>query len=280
MKPALVAVCLLAVTTVGAAAQTPPSAPRGAGPGVPDGPRPAAPKPPTPYDVNNHPGWTSMFDGTTLKDWAGPMESWRVEDGAISSSQSAANPQGSVYLYWTGNGGQVRDFEFKTEIKMAGEGANSGIQFRAAKLGKTEKKNSGWESRGYQADYTYNGGAVGSIIECCRGPGRGVPPRPEASARAGLVVRSPVAEGESATVLATIGDPVEMKKVLRIGDWNEIHLIVRGRTIMYLVNGQLMSVLIDDSQTMFNDHGELAIQLEGRGDTKVWFRNMWIKPLN
>lgn len=271
MRHIALAFCL-AATAASASAQAPaPTGPAG-GP-----PRPA-PTPAAPYNFNDHPGWTQMFDGKTLQNWAGPMESWRIEDGAISSSQTAAAPQGSVYLYWTG--GEVRDFEFKTEIKMAGEGANSGIQFRAKKLGKTEKKNSEWESRGYQADYTYTGSASGSLIECCRGPGRGVPPRGEASARAGAMVRTPLAEGAPPTVVATIGDPAEMKKVLRIGDWNEIHLIVRGRTMMYLINGQLMSVLIDDSPTMFNDRGELAVQLEGRGDTKVWFRNMWIKPLN
>ena len=40
-----------------------------------------------------------------------------------------------------------------------------------------------------------------------------------------------------------------------------------------------MSVLIDDHPTMFVDHGVLAIQLEGRGENKAWFRNLWIRNL-
>ncbi len=40
-----------------------------------------------------------------------------------------------------------------------------------------------------------------------------------------------------------------------------------------------MSVLIDDHPTMFVDHGVLAIQLEGRGENRASFRNLWIKNL-
>ena len=288
MKRAAIVCCLLASTMI-VQAQTPlpsnnaspnpapgaatPVPGSNAAPGAPA--RPPAP-PPTPYNFNDHPGWTSMFDGKSLKGWDGPMDVWRVEDGAITASQSASNPIGSVYLYWTG--GQVKDFEFKTEIKTQGEGSNSGIQFRAHRLGKTEKKNSEYESRGYQADYTDTGGAVGSIIECCNAPRRGVPPRRD-SARTGNIVRAALADGQSPTILGSLGDPAKLKKFFKQGDWNEIHLIVRGRVIQYLLNGHLMSQFIDDSPTMFNDQGEIAVQLEGRGDTKVSFRNMWIKPL-
>ena len=218
-----------------------------------------------------------MFDGKTLKGWDGPMDVWRVENGAITASETASNPVGSVYLYWTG--GKVKDFEFKTEIKTEGEGSNSGIQFRAIRLGKIDKKNSEWESRGYQADYTDNGGAVGSLIECCMGPRRGIPPRPGDSARRGLVVRTAPGEGQHPAVLATIGDPAELLKFFKVGDWNEIHLIIRGRTMMYLLNGHLMSVLVEDNPDPFTDQGEIAVQLEGRGDIKASFRNMWIKQL-
>ncbi|HZQ39188.1 MAG TPA: DUF1080 domain-containing protein, partial [Rhizomicrobium sp.] len=242
---------------------TPPPAAPGAAPAA--GGRAARPNvQPTPYDFNDHPGWISMFDGKSLKGWDGPMDVWRVEDGTITASESASNPVGSVYLYWTG--GKVKDFEFKTEIKAQGEGSNSGIQFRAIRLGKIEKKNSEYESRGYQADYTDNGGAVGSLIECCNGPQRGIPPRPGDSARRGFVVRTAMGEGQKPTVLATTGDPAELLKFFKQGDWNEIHLIVRGRTMMYIVNGHLMSVLVEDNPDPFTDQGEIAVQLEGRGD--------------
>ena len=96
----------------------------------------AAARPPryiesAPYDFNDHAGWQSMFDGTTLKGWQGPMDLWRVENGSIVSASTAANPNGSAYLVW--GGGDLKNFEFKTEIKLEGQGANSGVQFRARK---------------------------------------------------------------------------------------------------------------------------------------------------
>ena len=279
--------CLLALTG-SALAQTPPPAPAAA-PGAAPGGRgdPGGPPQPssTPYDFNAHPGWISMFDGKTLKDWAGPMDIWHVENGTITATGTVANPIGSVYLYWTG--GKVKDFEFKTEIKLSEGGANSGIQFRALRLPKTAKKNSEWESVGYQADYTQS---PGSMIECCRGstayrnaPGSGdehvKAPRPGDSARVGTVTRAALGEGLNPTVLASLGDSADLQKFVRKGDWNEVHLIVRGRTLQYIINGHLMSELIDDNPDIFSEQGEISIQLEGGPPNTVAFRNMWIKPL-
>jgi len=67
--------------------------------------------------------------------------------------------------------------------------------------------------------------------------------------------------------------------VLNLADMNHVKSIARGRTMLYFINGHLMSVLIDDHPTMFVDHGVLSIQLEGRGDNTASFRNLWLKNL-
>jgi hypothetical protein len=105
-----------------------------------------------------------------------------------------------------------------------------------------------------------------------------VPPRPDRAFR-GQVVRTAVADGQKPSLLATIGDPDVLKTYWRVGDWNQIHVIARARTMLYFINGHLMSVLIDDHPTMFVDHGVLSIQLEGRGDNTAAFRNLWLKNL-
>src|SRR5262249_2467315 len=135
----------------------------------------------TPFDFNNHDGWQSMFDGKTLTGWDGPQGIWRVENGAIVTSDTASNPNplGSVYMVWVGkDGGALKDFEFKTEIKLEGARANSGVQLRALMLGKTEKLRSEYESFGYQADFDYGNEQTGALIDCCSGPRRGPTPRP------------------------------------------------------------------------------------------------------
>src|SRR5581483_914009 len=115
MKRTALLLCFL-VCAGGVAAQTPapspapgaPAATPGAGPdggagaaggrrGAPAGPPQPASKP---YDFNDHPGWVSMFDGKSLNNWDGPKDIWHVENGAITATGTAANPIGSVYLYW------------------------------------------------------------------------------------------------------------------------------------------------------------------------------------
>jgi catechol 2,3-dioxygenase-like lactoylglutathione lyase family enzyme len=231
----------------------------------------------TPLDFNDHAGWVQMFDGSTLKGWDGPADLWHVENGTIVVRSKSEPPTGPTYLIW--QGGEPGDFEFKWEVKLEGEGANSGAQFRAVRLGEVAgNPRSKWETRGYQADIDNANANTGALIECCSGPRRGVPPRPDRAFR-GQVVRTALADGQKPSLVATIGDPDALKSRWKVGDWNQLHLVARGRTMLFYINGQLMSVLIDDHPTMFVDHGVLAIQLEGRGDNTASFRNLWLKQL-
>lgn len=233
--------------------------------------------PADPIDFNDHAGWTSMFDGKTLKGWDGPTDLWKVEDGAIVVQSKADPPTGSVYLLYSGS--EPKDFEFKWEVKLDGAGANSGVMFRASKLGEVpDRPRSKWETRGYQADFDNGFSNVGALIECCSGASRnGVRPRPD-RAQAGQVVRAAVTDGQMPKTLATFGDPAAVAKAAyKAGEWNHMHLIARGRTMLFFINGQLMSVLIDDHPTKFLAQGVLSIQLEGRGDNKAAFRNLWLK---
>jgi catechol 2,3-dioxygenase-like lactoylglutathione lyase family enzyme len=231
----------------------------------------------SPIDFNDHTGWVEMFDGATLKGWDGPTDLWHVENGMIVVRSKADPPTGSTYLLWTG--GEPKDFEFKGELKLEGAGANSGVQFRSVKLGEVPgNPRSKWETRGYQADLDNANANTGALIECCAGPRRGVPPRPDRAFR-GQVVRTAIADAQKPSLLAMIGDPDVLKTYWKVGDWNQIHLVARGRTMLYFINGHLMSVLIDDHPTMFVDHGVLSIQLEGRGDNTASFRNLWLKNL-
>lgn len=232
---------------------------------------------PTPISFAEHTGWQSMFDGKSLKGWDGPTDVWRVENGEIVASSTTANPSGSPYLIW--DGGEPGDFELKAEMKLDGQGSNSGIQFRATKLGEVPgQKHSKWDLRGYQADFDLQNVNTGALIECCAGPRRGVPPRPDRAYR-GQMIRSAAKAGERPSLLSTLGDPEQLTSYIKVGDWNQIHLIARGRTMIYSINGHLMSVFIDDHPTMFVDHGFLALQLERRGDIAVHFRNLWLKNL-
>ncbi|MGH9574966.1 MAG: 3-keto-disaccharide hydrolase [Candidatus Acidiferrales bacterium] len=238
------------------------------------GPRYVAPEP---MNFDDHAGWQSLFDGVTLKGWDGPTDVWTVANGAIVATSTAANPAGSTYMIWTG--GEPANFEFKTEMKLDGEGANSGIQFRATRLDAIAgRKYSQWDTRGYQADADYKNSNTGALIECCAGSSRGVPIRTDRAYR-GQMVSAALGTDLKPTLLATFGDPDALSGYIKIGDWNQVYLIARGDTMFYSINGHLMSVFVDDHPTRARKKGVLALQLEGRGDIKASFRNIWLKDL-
>ena len=169
----------------------------------------------------------------------------------------------------------------KTDVKLEGDGANSGIQFRAMLLGEVpDRPMTKWESHGYQADMTNLGGA-GSLLNCCQGPRRGPPRRNDAGAGRGQVTRASTKSAEIGTreLLANVGDPAALRANWKPNDWNHLYLIARGRTMIYLVNDQVASIMFDDHPTLFRDSGYISIQLEGRGANKASFKNMWIKEL-
>src|SRR4030095_1685164 len=125
-------------------------------------------------------------------------------NGKIVVESKDNPPTGPTYIL--ARGGQPKDFELKLEVKLDGAVANSGVQFRATMLGEVPgNRMSKWETRGYQADIDNMNSNTGALIECCAGPRRGVPPRPDRAFR-GQVVRTATADGQKAAVLAAVGD--------------------------------------------------------------------------
>ena len=258
---------------------------------------------PDPIDFADNTGWTSMFDGSSLKGWDGNMDLWHVENGAITVESTCEKPTGTVYLIW--QGGQPGDFELKAELRGEGAGVNSGIQYRsfiqpprqmdagrggagaaggAAGQGRGGRGPSGacpsgqprgtpnpaaetkWNMGGPQADFDGTNRYSGQYYE--GGTTRGI------VAWRGQVVRAE--EGKKPRLVATIGDKDELGGYVKINDWNQYHIIAHGNQMIHILNGHVMSVLIDDDATKFRKNGLIGIQIEGTG--KVSFRNLWIKP--
>jgi len=262
---------------------------------------------PEPIDFADTAGWKSMFDGQSLKGWDGNMDIWHVEDGAIVAESTCEKPTGTVYLIW--QGGEPGDFELKAELKGEGAGVNSGIQYRSfiqqpqarggggggAGLGPgagpfggaggrgagrgpagpcpsgqprgtaNPAANAKWNMGGPQSDFDGTNRYSGQYYE--GGTSRGI------VAWRGQVVRTE--EGKKPRLLATLGDRDELAGYVKINDWNQIHIIARGNELIHIMNGHVMSILIDDDPTKFRKNGLIGVQIEGTG--KVNFRNLWIK---
>jgi hypothetical protein len=48
---------------------------------------------------------------------------------------------------------------------------------------------------------------------------------------------------------------------------------------MHIINGHVMSVLIDTDPQFSAAKGLIALEIEGGGKVKISHRNIWLKPL-
>ena len=219
---------------------------------------------PDPIAFDDHQGWTSIFDGVSLKNWDGDPAIWRLENGAIVGTSTPEKPSGTTYIIW--KGGEPKNFELKAEMKLEGNGLNSGIQYRSTIL-PTPGRGGVPVLKGYQADFDFAGRYTGQLYE--QSTPRGI------IAWRGQVVRAE--QGKKPRLLSMLGDPDEMKTIVKTADWNQVHIIARGNTLIHIINGRTMSIFIDDDPTMAAAQGVIALQIEGTG--KVSFRNLWLKNL-
>ena len=276
---------------------------------------------PDPIDFQEHDGWTSLFDGSTLKGWSGDSN-WKVEDGAITIESTCEKPTGTVYLVW--QGGEASDFELKMEMKGTGM-INGGVQYRgwiaprpqrgappaggppagappaggppaAAPAGQAApgqaapgggrgpqgpcpsgaprgaapdpKTEDPWNMWGAQYDFDAGNRYTGQFYE--QSTGRGI------VAWKGQVVRTE--QGKSPRLLATLGEPAVIDSYYKPNEWNELHIIAVGNQMTHLLNGHVLSILIDEDASKARKSGIIGLEVEATG--KLFTRNIWLKKLS
>jgi hypothetical protein len=250
---------------------------------------------PDPYDFDDHDGWTSLFDGKTLNGWSGD-DNWKIEDGAITIESSCEKPTGTIYLVWTG--GEASDFEMKLRMKGTGQ-INSGIQYRgwiapnpprpAPPAGAAPPQRGGqpaacpsgaprgtppdqaseaqWNMWGAQYDFDAGNRYTGQFYE--QNTGRGI------IAWKGQVVRTET--GKNPRLLATLGDAASIDAIYKPNDWNELHIVAVGTTMTHLLNGRVLSQLVDEDASKFHGSGKIGLEVESTG--KLFVKDIWLKKL-
>jgi hypothetical protein len=218
---------------------------------------------PSEFVPGDHAGFEAIFDGSSLKGWDGDPAFWRVENGAIvGESTPGRRLTQNTFLIW--RGGAPTDFELKCEYRITA--TNSGVQIRSVQLpagGDIGK----WVMKGYQADIDYQNQFTGQIYE---ERGRGF------LAMRGQTVY--VADGARPRVIGTLERSAgELRSVIKPDDWNQIHLIARGNTIIQILNGAVSSIVIDDDLKNRAMGGLIGLQLHVGDPMKVQFRNVWLK---
>jgi Domain of Unknown Function (DUF1080) len=69
----------------------------------------------------------------------------------------------------------------------------------------------------------------------------------------------------------------ELKASFKPGDWNQFHLIVRGNTLVHIVNGLVAAVCVDDDLKGRSMAGLIGFQLHAGPPMKLEIRNAAIK---
>jgi len=85
-----------------------------------------------------------------------------------------------------------------------------------------------------------------------------------------------VVGGRPPVVVASVGDEAQLA-TLATDDWNAVHLIVRGNTLMHLLNGQLLCMTIDDDAANRPADGLIGMQVHVGPPMKVEYRNIRLK---
>lgn len=224
--------------------------------------QPAKAQPSFPLPATNGvAGFKPIFDGKTLNGWEGDPQYWRVENGCLVGEVTPATLlKQNSFIIW--RGGAPRDFELKAEYRISARG-NSGINYRSI-----EVTNQPFALRGYQADIDGANQWTGQNYE-----ERG---------RTFLALRGEVtrlSERDKPRVIASVGGRDELAGFVKADDWNEYHLIARGNVLTHILNGHVMSVVVDEDQAKRTAAGLIGVQVHVGPPMKIEYRNFRLKEL-
>ena len=214
--------------------------------------------------------WTPLFDGATLNGWRGDPRFWSVEDGCIVGRSTPENPcTTTTYLHHAKPYG---DFEIRFEIKLEGEGANSGLQYRSTP--KPPDQGDGYDLSGYQADIDARHAYTGILYETY---GRGI------AVGRGQAVR--FGEDGNKREIEPARPDAELKAHLQKVDadpeskgWHQYRVIADGRRLEHWIDGERV-MLAEDHDPRFAPEGIFALQVHQGPPMTVRVRNIRVRDL-
>lgn len=205
-------------------------------------------------------GFKSIFDGESMSGWDGDKEFWRVEGGSlIGQTTVEKQPKQNTFVIW--RGGSPGNFELKLQYKLTE--FNSGVQYRSSEVPGIK-----WAMKGYQADMDGKQQYTGQIYE---ERGRGF-----------LALRGQatyIGPGQKPGVIGSLGDGEELKSLIKADDWNELHVIARGNTLIQILNGRVMSMVIDDDTANRKMEGLIGFQAHLGPPMKIELKDIRLKSL-
>lgn len=206
-------------------------------------------------------GFVPIFDGKSLAGWDADPKYWRVEDGMLVGVVTPETLlKANTFAIW--RGGAPADFELKVEYRVSAAG-NSGINYRSVEI-----PTPALALKGYQCDIDGANRYTGNNYE-----ERG---------RTFLAVRGQItragAEAKRA-IIGSVGEKDALAAFVRANDWNQVHLIIRGNVLTHIVNGHVMTVVIDEDTAARAAAGLIGVQVHVGPPMKIEYRNFLLKTL-
>ncbi len=206
-------------------------------------------------------GFVPIFDGKTLTGWHADPKYWRVEDGMLVGFVTPETLlKANTFAIW--RGGAPADFELKVEYRISAAG-NSGINYRSVEI-----PTPAFALKGYQCDID--------------GANRHTGNNYEERGRTFLAVRGQITRAtpeSKRAVIGTVGEKDALAAFVKKDDWNQVHLIIRGNVFTHLVNGHVMSVVVDEEPAARTAAGLIGVQVHVGPPMKVEYRNFLLKTL-
>lgn len=184
-----------------------------------------------------------LFDGKTFKGWEGDtLKTWRIEKGAIVAGSLDEMVPHNEFLVTKG---RYSNFILRLKFKLIGtEGfVNAGVQFNSQRL-----NNPPYEMIGYQADL---------------GPKYWASLYDESRRNKTLVMP----------------DSVQIMKLLKPDDWNDLEIWSENGRIRILMNSQQTIDYRETDQTI-PQSGLIGLQIHGSGKTLVSYKDITLKELH
>jgi len=69
--------------------------------------------------------------------------------------------------------------------------------------------------------------------------------------------------------------PMDVDRIYKPNDWNQLHIIAVGNQMVHLLNGRVISIFIDEDPKFQRKGGLLGLEVEATG--KLFVRNVWLK---
>lgn len=184
-----------------------------------------------------------FLTGKTLDGWEYDPVYWRVEgDRMVGEVTPETLLERNSFIVW--KGGTPADFELKMEYRVSPEG-NSGINYRSVKVPGVAHA-----LKGYQLDID--------------GPGQWTGQNYEERGRTFLALRGQATQaepGKKPHVIGSTGDKDALFAEIDRDGWNACHVIAKGNTLIHLINGKVMSIVVDDDPHERTRKGLIGMQV-------------------